>query len=147
MSPRQKAAPTLSLMVQVLARSDTTFFCAAAAEQGRIMTGINEFARWTTIILVRQPSPPRGDYIHITGENSGCWSFVGRIGGVSKAAKVVVKTSQALRNAPLGIRSRPHLTKKKHECTAVYLVLHNIPLGTILETFSSNCSNSLIEEL
>jgi len=57
--------------------------------------------------MVRHRSPPRGDYIHITGETSGCWSYVGRIGGVSNTGQVVDKTCPALRTAPLGFRSHP----------------------------------------
>jgi hypothetical protein len=60
-------------------------FLADAAEQRSIMAGINMFAMNTTIKMVRHNSPPRGDYVHITGEDKGCWSYLGRIGGVSNS--------------------------------------------------------------
>jgi hypothetical protein len=90
------------------ANSDTIWHwivsCTAAGEQTRIMAGINEFHMRTTMRLVRHNSPPSGDYIHITGENSGCWSYVGRIGGVSNTVQGVVKTNRALRTALVGFR-------------------------------------------
>jgi len=86
----------------------TTVSCAAAAEQDRIMAAINEYHAKTSIRLVRYFSPPSGDYVHITGENSGCWSFVGRIRGVSNRVQGDVKTSAALRTAPLGFDRSPN---------------------------------------
>ena len=41
------------------------------------------------------------DYINITGEDTGCWSYVGRQGGVISRVQSVVKTSTEPRNAPL----------------------------------------------
>jgi hypothetical protein len=69
------------------------------------MAGINEFHQRTTIRMVRHNSPPRGDYVHITGENTGCWSYVGRRGGVSNTAQGVVKESSAVRTPKLGFNS------------------------------------------
>jgi len=45
------------------------------------------------------------DYVYITGEDSGCWSYVGRKGGVSNTVQGVVKKSPALRTASLGFCS------------------------------------------
>jgi hypothetical protein len=58
--------------------------------------------------MVRHNSPPSGDYVHITGENSGCWSYVGRLGGVSNTAQGVVNNSPATRTAPLEFNSSPN---------------------------------------
>jgi hypothetical protein len=72
------------------------------------MAGINEFTAKTTIRLVRHNSPPSGDYVHITGENTGCWSYVGRIGRVSNTVQGVFKKYPALRTALLGFNSSPN---------------------------------------
>jgi hypothetical protein len=116
--------------VFTFANSDTnwhwTVSCTAAPEQNRIMLGINEFRRSTTIRMVRHNSPPRGDYVHITGENSGCWSFVGRIGGVSNTAQGVVKKSPALRTANLGFNSQPLPQKTQTHYGLSRITPHNL---------------------
>ena len=116
--PDYKAA-TFTIFTGV--NSDTnchcTVSCAALGEQNRIIEVVNQFHNRTTIRLVRHNSPPRGDYVHITGENSGCWSFVGRIGrGVSNRVQSAVKTSTEWRTAPLGFPSHPSppSQRKKH---------------------------------
>jgi hypothetical protein len=100
------------------------FSCAAAAEIDRIMLGAADYEALTTVRLVRYISPPSGDYVHVTGENTGCWSYVGRLGGVSGTVQGVVKTSPALGTKPLGFRSH----NSKHKCIPVHLVLPNPPL-------------------
>jgi hypothetical protein len=120
-----------------------TVSCADAAEQNSIMAGINEFHRRTTIRMVRHNSPPSGDYVHITGQNTGCWSFVGRQGGVSNTAHGVVKKSPSLRTAPLGFTTYQ---------TQIQTGLSPVtppppPLWTILQLSCSNCSNSLTNQL
>ena len=129
--PDYKAA-TFTIFTGV--NSDTnchcTVSCAALGERNRIIEVVNEFHNRTTIRLVRHNLPPRGDYVHITGQNTGCWSFVGRIGGVSNRVQGVVRTSTTWRTAPLGFPSHPSptLTKKITQSTAVYLVLYHNPL-------------------
>jgi hypothetical protein len=59
-----------------------------------------------TSILFRAYNPQTDrDYVYITGKVDGCWSYVGRIGGVSNMAQGVVK-SPAQRTAQQGVRSR-----------------------------------------
>jgi hypothetical protein len=77
------------------------------------MMAIDEYHKKTPIRLREYDSRTDKDYIHITGENSGCWSYVGRIGGVSNTVQGVVKTSPALRTSPFGIRSKPPPPKHK----------------------------------
>jgi hypothetical protein len=51
------------------------------AERNRILLAIRDFHERTPIRF-RQYNPQIDpDYIHITGENTGCWSYVGRQGG------------------------------------------------------------------
>jgi len=68
------------------------------------MLAIKDFHQKTPIRFKQYDPLNYSDYIHITGENSGCWSFVGRKGGVSNRVQGVVRTSTALRTAPLGLR-------------------------------------------
>jgi len=59
-----------------------------------------------TPVRFRQYNPLTDrDYVHITGQRSGCWSFVGRVGGVSNIVQGAVKTSPALCIASLGFPS------------------------------------------
>jgi hypothetical protein len=87
------------------------------------MLAVADYNTLTAVLLVRHNSPPSRDYVHITGENSGCWSFVGRRGGVSSTVQGVVKTNPGLRTKPLGYRS----LIPKHKRIPVYLVLPNPP--------------------
>ena len=102
------------------------------------MLGINEFHIRTSIRMVRHNSPPRGDYVHIMGENTGCWSYVGRIGGVSDGAQGVVKISPVQRTAPSGIRSHAHPPKK----TQIHCDLSPFTQQTLV-----NNSRTLLSEL
>ena len=83
-------------------------FCAAAAHKDQIILAIDEYHNKTSIRFKQYDPLTDKDYVYITGENSGCWSYVGRIGrGVSSRVRGVVKTNTALRNAPLRFRSQP----------------------------------------
>ena len=70
-----------------------------------IMQAIDDFHRKTTIRFKEYNPMTDSDYIHITGEDSGCWSYIGRRGGVSSRAKGVVKKSPAQRTAPIVFHS------------------------------------------
>ena len=77
---------------------------AANDERNQIVLAIEDFHKKTPIRFRRYNPLTDRDYVYITGENSGCWSFVGRIGGVSNRVQGVVKTGTALRTAPFGLR-------------------------------------------
>jgi hypothetical protein len=53
-----------------------------------------------TLIRLREYNPETDtDYIYITGEKSGCWSYVGRIGGVSYiTTALVIHTDQYIKS-------------------------------------------------
>jgi len=58
-----------------------------------------DFEERTPIIFrTRNPLNDK-DYIHITAHNTGCWSYVGRLGGVSNRVQGVVTANPALRTA------------------------------------------------
>ena len=113
--------------------------CAAAAEVNTIMQAVDEYHNRTSIRLVRQNSQPTGDYVHITGENSGCWSSIGRIGRVSNTVQGVVKKSPALRISLLGFNCFTPQNKSR----PVYLMLYSPPPGPNLV----NNSRTVLSEL
>jgi len=76
--------------------------CADDNERNAILLAIDDYHQKTTIRFKQYDPITDPDYINITGEDSGCWSSVGRRGGVSSRVQDVVKTSPALRTAPLG---------------------------------------------
>jgi hypothetical protein len=55
-----------------------------------ILGAINDFHQRTSIRFKEYDSSDT-DYVYITGEDSGCWSYVGRLGGVSNTAQGFVK--------------------------------------------------------
>jgi len=67
-----------------------------------IYRAIDDYHNKTSIRFKRFEPAKDKDYIYITGENTGCWSHVGRKGGVSNRVEGVVKTSPELRNSLLG---------------------------------------------
>ena len=67
-----------------------------------ILLAIDDYHQKTPIRFKQYDPTTDTDYVHITGEDSGSWSYVGRIGVVSSRVQGVVKTSPALRTAPLG---------------------------------------------
>lgn len=52
---------------------------ADAAEQATIRRAMDEISKWTCIKFVVRTTQP--DYIRILNDNTGCWSYVGRIRG------------------------------------------------------------------
>jgi hypothetical protein len=52
-----------------------------SVQRDRILQAIRDFHQWTPIVFTQYNPLKDSDYIHITGENTGCWSFVGRQGG------------------------------------------------------------------
>ena len=57
--------------------------CAAGRERQMILRAMQDFHRRTPVRFTQYNPATDTDYIHITGENTGCWSWVGRIEGVS----------------------------------------------------------------
>jgi hypothetical protein len=49
-----------------------------------IQAAIEDFHSRTSISFREYDPQTDIDYVNITGEDSGCWSYVGRMGGVSK---------------------------------------------------------------
>jgi len=92
--------------------------CADSAERNMIQRAIDDFHQRTPVRFKQYNPQTDSDYVNITGQNSGCWSFIGRMRGVSNRVHGVVKTSPALRTAALSFRSPPKL-----KSTPVYLVL------------------------
>ena len=80
-------------------------FCADSSQINMIYWAINDYLIKTSIRFKRFEPAEDKDYIYITGENTGCWSYVGRQGGVSNRVQGVVKTSPELPNSPLGFHS------------------------------------------
>jgi hypothetical protein len=66
---------------------------AGQDEKTNITQAVKEFNTKANVSWVKQNSPPSGDYVHITGIKDGCWSEVGRKGGVSSTVQGVVMTS------------------------------------------------------
>jgi len=70
-----------------------------------IMLAIEDYHNKTAIRFKKYNPQTDSDHVHITGEDTGCWSYVGRLGGVSSRVQDVVRTSPTLRNAPVGLRT------------------------------------------
>jgi hypothetical protein len=66
-----------------------------------ILGAINDFHQRTSIRFREYDILTDYDYVYISGEDSGCWSYVGRLGGVSSRVKGVVKTTPEERTTPL----------------------------------------------
>ena len=62
-----------------------------------IQLAIDDYHQNTPIRFKQYDPQTDRDYIYITGEDSGCWSYVGRLGGVSNTEQCVVTQSPALR--------------------------------------------------
>jgi hypothetical protein len=56
-----------------------------------ILTAMDDYHQKTPIRFKNYDPSTDYDYVHITGEDSGCWSYVGRLGGVSNTVEGVVK--------------------------------------------------------
>jgi len=54
------------------------------------MLAIKEYHNKTIIRFKEYDQLTDGDCLHITGENTGCWSYVGRQGGVSSIIQGVL---------------------------------------------------------
>ena len=101
--------------------------CADDNERNTILLAIDDYHQKTAIRFKPYDPSTDVDYGHITGADSGCWSYVGRIGGVSNTIQGVVKKSSALRTASLGFCSfNPTLQKNKQKSTVVYIILNPI---------------------
>jgi len=62
-------------------------FCAADEQRAHLLRAVDEYHNKTSIHLREYDPAIDTDYIYITGEKSGCWSYVGRVGGVSYLAR------------------------------------------------------------
>ncbi|KAK9686995.1 Astacin (Peptidase family M12A) [Popillia japonica] len=51
------------------------------AQANQIHEAVRAFAA-SSCVTVRPRRPDDVDYVYVTGENTGCWSYVGRIGGM-----------------------------------------------------------------
>ena len=100
------------------------------------MLAIHDFHQRTPVRFRQYNPQTHRDYVYITGENTGCWSYVGRIKGVSNRVQGVVKTSRALRTAPVGFgRLTPH-PKQIHSVFS--LILNPSPTCEKIETVVSD---------
>jgi len=79
-----------------------------------ILQAIDDYHEKTAIRFKQYDPQTEWDYVHITGEYAGCWSHVGRLGGVSSKVQGVVTESPALQTTTLGFRS-PHSQTPKHK--------------------------------
>nr|AGM32350.1 zinc metalloproteinase [Coptotermes formosanus] len=50
-------------------------------QRAQILLAVDEYHKKTSIRLREYNPQTDTDYVHITGEDSGCWSYVGRLGG------------------------------------------------------------------
>jgi hypothetical protein len=104
-----------------------------------ILGAINDYHQRTSIRFKEYDSSTDRDYIYITGEDSGCWSYVGRLGGVSNTAEGVVKTIPEQRNTPLQFSIfTPHththpLETLKHKNPGQSRVITPAPLSVNIE--------------
>jgi len=77
--------------------------CADSTEIRMISLAFREFEHRTPIRFRERDPLSDTDHIHITRYNSGCWSYVGRQGGVSNKVHCVVKTNPARRTAQIWV--------------------------------------------
>jgi len=89
---------------------DRPVSCADFEERQKILLAIGNYHKDTDIRFRLYDPSTDLDYIYITGEDSGCWSYVGRIGGVSNGVQGVAKTSPALSTASLAFGSLSRVT-------------------------------------
>jgi hypothetical protein len=94
------------------------------------MMAIEEYHKRTPIRLREYDPLNDRDYIHITGENSGCWSYVGRQGGVSNIVSGVVRKKPALRTALFGFRRNPR--------TSLATLPHKTKIHSLLSRITPN---------
>jgi len=59
------------------------------------MLAVDQYYKKTTILFKEYDQLTDRDYLHITGKNTGCWSYVGRQGGVSSIMQGVVNPLNA----------------------------------------------------
>ena len=57
--------------------------CADDYERNMILVALDDYHQKTPIRFKQYDPFTDEDYVHIKGEYSGCWSYVGRLGGVS----------------------------------------------------------------
>jgi hypothetical protein len=98
------------------------------ADDGRnqFLLAIDDYHAKTNIRFKQYDPRTDSDYVQITGENSGCWSYIGRIGKVSSRVEGVVKTSPELRIAPLGLSRFTSKTKIQTDLSQVTTTPYNL---------------------
>ena len=116
--------------------------CADSTEINLIHRAIDDYHNKTSIRFKQFEPAKDKNYIHITGEEEGCTSNVGRQGGVSSRVQGVVKTSPELRNSPLGIHGFICQKTISHR----FITWYN-HLWAMKESSCPNCSESLLNQL
>jgi len=116
--------------------------CADSAQINMIHRAIDDYHIRTSIRFKQFEPATDKDYIHITGEKGGCFSNVGRKGGVSSRVQGVVKTSPELRNSQLGFHS--FICQKTISPRFITWYNH---LWAMKESSCPNCSESLLNQL
>jgi len=116
--------------------------CADSGQINMIHRAIDDYHKKTSIRFKQFEPAKDKDYIHITGKKEGCFSNVGRKGGVSNRVQVVVKTSSELRNSPLGFHSFICQKTISHR----FITWYN-HLWAMKESSCPNCSESLMNQL
>ena len=95
--------------------------CTDDYERNMILNAIEDYHQKTAIRFKQYDPLTDRDYVHITGKDSGCWSYVGRIGGVSNTVQSVVMTSPTLRKAPLAFCSLTPQHTNPHRFITCYI--------------------------
>jgi hypothetical protein len=93
------------LVLYIIMNSHWSISCVADDERNKILVAILDFFLKTPIRFKEYDPLNDTDYIHIKGENSGCWSYVGRQNGVSSKVQGVVNSNTEPRTEPLGFFS------------------------------------------
>ena len=117
-------------------------FCADSAETNMIYWDIDDYHNKMSIRFKQFDSWKDKDYIHITGENTGCWSYIGRIGRVSRREQGLVKTSRSQRTAPLLLHSFIRQKTNSHR----FITWYN-HLWEMKESSYPNCSHAIMNQL
>ena len=116
--------------------------CADSAQINMIHRAIDDYHNKASRRFKQFEPAKDKDYIHITGENTGCWSYVGRKGGVRNRVQGVVKTSTELRKSPLGF----HRFIRQKIISHRFITWYN-HLWAMKESSCPNCSESFMNQL
>ena len=84
-----------------------------------ILRAMEDYHQKTTIRFKQNDPLTERDYINIMGEDTGCWSSVGRQVGVSNTAQGVVKKTNHCEQQRYGFAETPPPSPRKHKSTRV----------------------------